>query len=142
MKFKVNPKGLKAVKQGANEAWGETMAALELKMEEVIRDPNAFSEQGFVEQDIVDTERFVNSQQVQVVGGVTSFSWNPHDPETGYPYAPALYAGFMAYGKKWIPARHWPEKAIDELDVTEDFKRNLNERGAKARVKIKNKVYL
>lgn len=142
MKFKVNPKGLKHYKQGAKEAWGETMAALELKMEDVIRDPNAFAEQGFVEQDIVDTERFVNSQMVQVRDGLTSFSWNPHSPENGYPYAPALYAGFMAYGKKWIPGRHWPEKAIDELDVTEEFKRNLNDRGAKAKVKVKNKIYL
>lgn len=142
MKFKLNPKGLKKVKDGANEAWADTMASLELKMEEVIRDPFAFSEEGFADQDIVDTERFVNSQQVNVRDGIASFSWNPHDPETGYPYAPALYSGFLAYGKKWIPGRHWPEKAIDELDVAENFKENLSERGVKAKVKIKNYIYL
>ncbi|MBD2005611.1 MULTISPECIES: hypothetical protein [Cyanophyceae] len=142
MKFTLNPKGIGKVNQALDEAWGDVVASLELEMEAVIRDPSAFADQGFTDQDIVDTERFVNSQVVTVENRVAKFAWNPTSPETGYKYAIALYSGFRAYGRgKYIPGRKWPEKAVDRVDVPEKLKAAMKERGIKAKVKIKRKVY-
>ncbi|MEW5857379.1 MAG: hypothetical protein AB1861_08360 [Cyanobacteriota bacterium] len=142
MKFSLNPKGVSAMNKAFDEAWADVVAEVELEMEAVIRDPNAFADQGFTDQDIVDTERFVNSQTVTVQKRVAKFAWNPTDPETGYKYALALYSGFRAYGKgKYIPGRKWPEKAVDRVDVPATLKEKMEARGIKAKVKIKRKVY-
>lgn len=124
-----------------DEAWADVVAKLEVEMENVIRDPEAFSDIGFSDQDIVDTERFVNSQQVQVKGRHVKFAWNPRDPKTGYEYAPALYYGFFAYGgRKYIKGRRWPEKACDRVDIPTTLKDEMVRRGIKAKVKLKRKL--
>ncbi len=125
-----------------DESWAEVVAALEVELEEVITDPNAFEDIGFVDQDIVDTGRLRDSQQVTAQNRKVTFAWNPRDPETGELYATTVYSGFKAYGKgKWIPGRRWPEKAIDRLNVTETLKDKMVARKIKAKVKLKTKLY-
>lgn len=125
-----------------DEAFAGVVAAMDLELEAVVRDPNAFADQGFVDQDIVDTERFVKSQLVDVRNRKATFRWVAKDPTTGQAYPIALYTGFRAFGKgKYIPGRRWPEKAADRLDIPETMKGSLAERGIKSRVKIKRKVY-
>lgn len=141
MKFTINPKGVAKMHQAFDESWAEVVAALEVEMEETITDPNAFPELGFVDQDIVDTGRLRDSQKVNVKDRKVSFAWDPHSPENGYAYAPAVYSGFLAFGKKWIPGRRWPEKAVDRLDVPEVLRGKLVARKIKVKVKLKKKLY-
>lgn len=141
-KFRLNPKGVDTANQAFDEAWADVVAELEVEMEAVIRDPNAFADQGFTDQDMVDSGRFQMSQQVAVKGGIAKFRWTAKSPETGFPYPIALYTGFRAWGKgKLISGRRWPEKAVDRLDVPGTLKQKMAERGIKAKVKLKRKVF-
>lgn len=140
-KFRLNPKGVDTANLAFDEAWADVVAELEVEMEAVIEDPAAFADQGFTK-NMVDSGRFQMSQQVAVKGGIATFTWGAKSPETGFPYPIALYSGFRAWGKgKYIPGRKWPEKAVDRVNVPETLKQKMIERGIKAKVKLKRKVF-
>lgn len=138
MEFRLNPKGVDEANQVFDEAWADVVAELELKMQHVIETPGLFPT--FPVDDIVDTGRLRDSQVVTVKDRVVRFQWNPHG-ENGYPYAPAVYSGFRAWGKKYIPGRRFPEKAFDLVDVPESLRQKMIERGIRARVKLKKKLF-
>jgi len=139
MKFSPNPQGIATLNRAIEEAWADVIAELYLEFTKVIEDPEAFAHLGFLDQDIVDTGRFRDSQTVQVIKGKATFNWAPRSP-TGYVYAWALYHGFMAWGRKWVPGRPWVEEACDRVDIPKAFQAALARRGIKARIKFKQKL--
>lgn len=141
MKFNLNYPQYKKFKQQILDAYAEVIETINAEMDAVIEDSNEFSDLGFDNQDIVDTGRLRDSKMLNVqstdTGTIATWSWNPHDPETGYPYAPAIYAGFMAYGKKYIPGRPWPERAIARVDPMKALEAEMKIRGVPAKVRRK-----
>jgi len=139
--FKLNPKGIKKMNDAFDRAWGEVMAALDIELEATIRDPYAFADLGFVDQDIIDSGRFLKSQQIKDDGRAVAFSWSAKDPKSGFAYPLALYTGYRAWGRKYIPGRKWPEKAADSLDLVGYLKAKMRAYGVKGQVKVKKKLY-
>ncbi len=95
-------------------------------------------------QDIVDTGRLLDSKKVNISteGNTTTgeFTWDPNDPDTGYAYAQAVWSGFFAYnGSKYIPGRHWPERAMKNVDPVEAIASYLQEKGIDAEV-VQNNI--
>ena len=131
MKITLDKSKLKRVTRAVEEAFGDTVAALDKEFIDVIEDPNEFGDLGFRNQDIVDTGRFRDSQSVEDgrAGDVTTVKWNwaPVDPETGLAYAPHLYTGF-AVGSKWIQGRPWPERAVKRCDPGKIFEDGVKNR--------------
>ena len=130
--FKVNPEGMAQLQKALAEAFGQAMADLDGEFDRVIEDPNEFSDLGFTDQDIVDTGRFRDSKTLNAEGNSASWNWNPTDPDTGDQYALGLYTGFLAFGRRWVPGRPWPERAIDNLDVPQKIADYLGEMGIEA----------
>lgn len=114
----------------------------EREVNRVIESENEFSDQGFVGQDIIDTGNLQRSLKVNggnIPGGYEiSFSWEPRDPDSGYPYAPAVWSGFFAWGKKYIPARHWDTRAAKNIKIVKSFADQLKKRGIKVLSVIDN----
>lgn len=141
MKPNINHNYVTQLKAKIRESFGEVVSTLNDEYDAVIEDPNEFSNLGFYDQDIIDTGRFLDSKilNVQTVGDrVTAYwIWNPKDPETGYHYAAALYVGFMAYGKKWIPGRPWVDRAVERVDPTKALHAEMRARGIPAQVRRK-----
>ena len=130
MAIKINQAALNKVLKAVDNAFAEVVTALDDEFQAVIRDPNEFADLGLENQDIVDTERFVDSQTVMdnSVSGKTviTFGWNPHSPETGEPYAGRILTGFRAYNRgRWIPGRDWTERAVERLKPGEMFEREI-----------------
>ena len=99
-----------ALKRLIEKADNETMAELSAEFQEVISDTNAFP--GFVDQDIIDTGEFKESQQLnRKTRFSTVFNWDPVS-EDGYHYAAGLHTGFWAWGRTYIPGRNWTGLAI------------------------------
>ena len=132
MKITIDKSKLNQVLKAVEEGFGDAVAALDKEYVDVIEDPNEFGDLGFRNQDIVDTGRFRESQKVieeRTEHGVeVKWHWNPVDPESGYQYAPALYAGYSAFGKKWIPGRPWPERAVKRVDPGKVFEDGVKNR--------------
>lgn len=134
-KIKINRGAVdRLVRKLIEDAWAQVVADLDVEYIKVIDDPNEFADEGFTNQDIVDTERFRDSQTVDAKDFKAKWSWHPVDPKTGYEYAPDLYYGFLAFGKYWIPGRHWPERAIRRVDPVAKLVAELNKRGIPAQV--------
>ena len=125
MKITYNKTEIAKLKKAIADSFANVVAQMDAEYTKVIESDTEFADLGFSGQDIVDTGRFRDSQIVnsRTVGGVTvvEWSWNPQDPDTGYHYAAALYSGFNAYGKKWIPGRPWTERAIANVDPFQLF---------------------
>lgn len=132
MKITVNQSQLSKIKSAISDSFADVAASLDTKFIEVIESDTEFADLGFNGQDIVDTGRFRDSQVVQEtrVGDFVAvhWHWNPADPETGYHYAPALYSGFHAYGKKWIPGRPWTDRAVQHTDPFKLFVKGVKAR--------------
>lgn len=123
----------------AEDAFAEIVAQYNIHVDEVIESLEAFNDLGFTEQDIVDTGRLRDSKLVQVEDNLAEFEWSPRAPKTGFAYAPLVWAGFMAYGKKYVPGRHWPERAAATLNnhgVTTSFVEALKQRGLDAEILV------
>lgn len=125
-----------------NEAFGNLVADYNEWVDAVIESPDMFSDRGFVDHDIVDTGRLLNSKEVDVKDNSATFSWEPHSPNNGFAYAPAVWTGFYAWGDKrnYVPGRHWPERAattLNDVGITESFVEKLKTAGVKARI-VKN----
>ena len=130
MTIKINQAGLNKVLGAVENAFAEVVTALDNEFHAVIQDPDEFGDLGLDNQDIVDTGRFDNSQKLMVSrrGGkvVANYEWNPHDPETGEPYAGRILTGFRAYRVgRWIPGRDWTERAIRRVDPVTMFEKEI-----------------
>ena len=138
-KFKPNAANIAKLKQKIALAYGNVIETLDAEYDAVIEDPNEFSDLGFDSQDIIDTGRFKDSKLLDVRTENdrinAHWSWNPTDPETGYHYAAALYTGFMAYGKKWIPGRPWPDRAIARVDPPKALQAEMKLQGIPAKTR-------
>lgn len=118
-----------------NDAIAQIVSDYNEIVDEVIQSEDEF----IAGQDIVDTGRLLDSKAVDIsIAGTSTtatFTWAPNDPETGYPYAPAVWAGFFAYGgSKFIPPRHWPERAMKNLDPVNALADLLAEKGLEVEV--------
>lgn len=139
MSIKLNQAAIeRLIKKRILEAWAEVVNALDQEFERVIRDPNEFNDLGFTDQDIVDTERFVESLKIDPKPTKTTWEWDPVSPDDGYHYASALYFGFMAFGKHFVAGRPWAERAIEHVKPLERFQSELRKRGIDARIVRKN----
>jgi len=136
MKFKRNEKGIGDLKAKIREAFGATMAVLDIEYDDVIESEVVFGDLGFVGQDIVDTARFLKSKTLTVREDSVVWSWNPKSPENGYPYAAALYTGFWAFGKKYIAGRPWTDRAIERVNLPEWMSYELGKMGVKSRFRL------
>ena len=124
------------------EAFGDLVADYNEWVDAVIESPDMFSDRGFVDHDIVDTGRLLNSKEVDAKDTEATFLWEPHSPLNGFPYAPAVWTGFYAWGDKrnYIPGRHWPERAattLNDVGVTQAFVEKLKDLGLEATI-VKN----
>ncbi|QSJ14596.1 hypothetical protein JYQ62_22110 [Nostoc sp. UHCC 0702] len=134
MGFKRNQAGINELKGQIQEAFALTMGVLDLEFDDVIESDNAFADRGFVNWDIVDTGRFLKSKTIASPSpNLVRWEWNPKNPKNSYPYAAALYTGFMAFGKQYIPGRPWTDRAIERVNVPEWMAFELWKMGIRAR---------
>lgn len=141
-KFNINYPQYRKFKSAIVESFAAVIETLNDEYDAVIEDLNEFADLGFVDWDIVDTGRLRDSKQLDVRTEANgdlnaTWDWNPHDPETGYPYAAAVYSGFNAYGKRYIPGRPWPERAIKRVDIPKALSAEMKLRGVPAKVRKK-----
>ena len=129
---------LRRLKQVIAECLAEVAAEYETEVNRVIESENEFADLGFVSQDIVDTGRLKNSLVVETRAGEgdlvseISFSWEPRSTENNYPYAPAVWMGFFAFGgPKFIPGRHWDTRAAKNIQIVRRFGDRLTRKGIK-----------
>ncbi len=121
------------------ECFGEVAAEIEAESDRVIESLTEFADLGFEGQDIIDTGRLLNSKFVTATNKSIKLTWNPRDPETGFPYAPAVVKGFFAYGgNKFIPGRNFPVRAVQNIDPVNSLAEKLRAKGLKVRVKSNN----
>lgn len=120
------------------EAFGQTVADYNVYVDEVIESTEEFGDIGFSGQDIVDTGRLRDSKIVEATANEVTLEWSPKDPESGFSYAPAVWAGFHPYGgEKFVPGRHWGERAAKKLNgvgVTRAFATYLQQQGLNAEI--------
>jgi hypothetical protein len=116
--FKDPKKLIAHIKKDVKEAFGVAIARLDAEMDRVIVDENEFSDLGFLGQDIVDTGRLRDSKVINANPNGVTFSYDPVSPENGFHYGAAVWLGFWAFGKKYIPGRPWTIRAaINESPV-------------------------
>jgi hypothetical protein len=114
-----------------NRAFANVVEALSDEYTAVIEEVGAFPEEP--EADIVLSSRLRDSMEIDTSNNYAEWSWNPIDPKTRYEYAAKVYHGFRAYGRgRWVPGRHWPEKAIKRVDPARVLAAELNMLGVDA----------
>lgn len=125
------------LKQLIRTEFKQVMLDLTDEFTDVIEDPAAFEDQGFYSQDIVDTGRLRDSQDINETLDSVSFSWDPVDPETGEHYAMDVYRGFFAYGNpnRYVPGRRWPQRAMTRFRPVSVLADRLRTKGLKVSVK-------
>lgn len=128
------------VEQLILEAFGQVVADYNVYVDEIIESTEEFGDLGFTGQDIIDTGRLRDSKIVDATATEASFEWNPKSPKNGYGYGAAVWTGYNAWGgNKFVPGRHWPERAakkLNESGVTIAFVEYLRKQGINAQVLI------
>jgi len=123
------------------EAFGSLVAEYNVKVDETIESLDAFSDLGYVDHDIVDTGRLLNSKVLDVKSSADSwsadFTWDPQSPENGYKYANRVWAGYWSKGgKNFFPGRHWPERTAKAMGITKRFVELLQSEGLDATIVV------
>lgn len=135
MKFK-NINQLKAkLKQDVKEARAQAIAKVNIELDRVIESEVEFSDLGFLGQDIVDTGRLRDSKVVNANPNGVTFTYDPVSPENGYHYGAAVWLGFWAFGKKYIPGRPWTLRAVQNENPLENTVVALENMGYSVKVK-------
>lgn len=116
MKFKDPKKLIAQIKKDVSEARGVAIAKLDIELDRVIESEKEFSDLGFISQDIVDTGRLRDSKVISANPNGVTFSYDPVSPDNGYHYGNAIFFGFFAWGKKYIPGRPWTIRAVKNED--------------------------
>lgn len=123
----------------AEEAFAKIVADYNIAVDETIESMDAFTDLGFVNQDIVDTGRLRNSKLVTATSNTAEFEWNPVSPKNKFAYAGAVWTGFMAFGKYFVPGRHWAERTainLNDIGITNSFVEALKNKGLDAYVVV------
>lgn len=132
----------KALKQAIAKAYQETIEELGSEVTEVISDPNEFSAEGFTDQDIIDSGRFKESQELNFPTQFqATFKWDPIDPETGFHYGAALFTGFWAWGRTFIPGREYPYAAIRRNKPVQRLAYKLRDLGLKVKFRDNSEYF-
>jgi len=131
-------KNLKAltdqIKKDVTAARATAIAKIDIELDRVIESESEFSDLGFISQDIVDTGRLRDSKVISANPNGVTFTYAPVSPENGYPYAPAVFNGFFAWGKKYIPGRPWTLRAVRNENPVTNVKAALEEMGYGVRI--------
>lgn len=131
MRIKLKPRNYGKFRAKVENAFEEYVGELAQECTNVIEDPNAFSDIGLVDHDIVWTGQLRDSQQVTDESEgrkrILRLSWDPVS-DNGFHYAPLVYNGFVA-GTKYYPPRHWPEMAAERLGGLPKFAAKVREEG-------------
>lgn len=135
MKFKDPRKLIAKIKQDVEDASATAIAKVNVELDRVIESLDEFSDLGFVSQDIVDTGRLRDSKIITANPNGVTFSYAPVSPENGYPYAPAVYLGFFAWGKYWVEGRPWTLRAIKNENPTVNLVNALTDKGYNVNIK-------
>jgi len=136
MKKFTNIKDLaRQITKDVNEAHGKAVAKVDVELDRVIESLDEFSDLGFIDHDIVDTGRLRDSKVITAKPNSVTFTYAPVSPENGYPYAPAVFHGFFAWGKKYIPGRPWTVRAVKNENPTGNIAIALEEMGYGVTVK-------
>ena len=125
---------IKHLEKDVAEARGQAIATYDAELDRVIQSPDEFSDLGFDGQDIIDTSRLFDSKVISANPDGVTFSYDPVDPETGYHYAAAVFYGFFAYGRKYIPGRRWTIRALKNENPVVNMVTSLKAMGYNARV--------
>lgn len=117
----------KPLQKKINQITREVALQYSEEVDKVIRSESAFSDLGFVNQDIVDTSRLVNSKNLRIIrkGDVVEyeFSWEARSPDTGELYPALIISGFFAYGgTKFVRGRNYPNRAMKNIKPVLRFK--------------------
>ena len=129
MKFKDPKKLIAQLKKDVAEARGVAIAKVNLELDRVIESEGEFSDLGFIDQDIIDTGRLRDSKVISANPNGVTFSYDPVSPENGYHYGAAIFFGFFAWGKKYIPGRPWTIRAIKNENPTINMASYLEDMG-------------
>ncbi len=114
-----------------DRAFANIVEALSDEYTAVIEEVGAFPQEP--DADIVLTGRLRDSMEIDVQENCVEWSWNPISPETGEAYADKVYHGFRAYGRgRWVPGRHWTEKAMKRVDPARALAAELKVLGVNA----------
>ena len=107
----------------------------------MIESTDEFSDLGFSGQDIVDTGRLRDSMIVDSSKDKLTVTWLPKNPKNNFPYAAAVWSGYFAFGKKYIPGRKWDLKAIDNVNIAQSLADKLEAKGYNI-LKVVSEKYL
>lgn len=136
VKFK-NINQLKAkLKQDVKEARAQAIAKVSIELDRVIESEVEFSDLGFLGQDIVDTGRLRDSKVIAPNPDGVTFTYDPVSPENGYHYGAAVWLGFWAFGKKYIPGRPWTLRAVKNENPTVNVAQALEDMGYDVRIRF------
>lgn len=126
------------LKKDLVEARAKAIAKVDAELDRVIESPSEFADLGFDGQDIVDTSRLLKSKIITADPNGVTFGYDPVDPDSGYHYAAAVYFGFFAFGKKYIPGRRWTIRSVKNENPVLNMVDSLKGMGYDARVALNN----
>lgn len=135
MRFSDPNKLIAKIKKDVADASAEAIAKVDQELDRVISSDSEFSDLGFSAQDIIDTERLFNSKVIAATPDGVTFTYDPVSPENGYHYAPAVFLGFFAWGKKYIPGRPWTHRAVRNENPVTNIAAALESQGYQVRIK-------
>lgn len=135
MKFKDPKKLIAQIKKDVAEARGVAIAKIDAELDRVIESEDEFSDLGFISQDIIDSGRLLDSKVISANPNGVTFTYDPVSPENGYHYGAAVYLGFFAWGKKYIPGRPWTIRAMKNENPTINLAIALEEMGYRVTIK-------
>ena len=122
---------LDAIKEAVYDSFAEVQSEIVTEVVRVIETPGEFEG---VDGDIVDTGRLRDSMIVDSTLDKLMLYWTATDPETGFYYPAAIIAGYFAYGRKYIPARNYPVRAVQNASPIQSLAEKLRDRGLNAKV--------
>lgn len=135
MKFKDPRKLIAQLKKDVEDATAIATSKIDSELDRVIESLDEFSDLGFVSQDIVDTGRLRDSKVITANPNGVTFSYEPKSPENGFPYAPAIYLGFFAWGKYWVEGRPFTLRAVKNENPTVNIADVLADKGYNVNIK-------
>lgn len=130
----------KQLKKAVKNAMKKTSVAYIKEVDKTIKSTTEF----IPGQDIIDTGNLLRSLEVSVkqdTGRIIiqyAYKWAPVNPKNGFAYAVAVWMGFFAFGRKFIPPRPWDTRAAKNLKVVNKFAANLKAEGVKVTKVVSN----
>ncbi len=123
----------KQLKKAVKRAMAKTAVEYTKQVDKTIKSTTEF----IPGQDIIDTGNLLRSLEISVrqdSGRMIvqyAYKWAPINPKTGFAYAVAVWTGFFAFGRKFIPPRPWDTRTAKRMRVVHLFAMNLEIEGVK-----------